>query len=147
MTTSQRTHRALLVLTTAPAADAHGSDPLPVFTTEGWTVDVTRVRGRSPEPQIPGTPLRTPRPEQLGFAGQPGLAGADHDSARCGSADFGSADYDIICFVDGHTTTWISPGSSGLSRIMGRISEYGEIIPAVRPAAFNRLEEFSLHNR
>jgi hypothetical protein len=30
---------------------------------------------------------------------------------------------------------------------MSRISEYGEVIAAVRPAAFSWLEEFSLRDR
>ena len=147
MTTPRRPHRALLVLTAAPADDAHGTEPWFVFTTEGWTVDVTRIGGRTPGPQIPGVPVRAPRPEQLDTPGRPGLDGADHDSADFGQADRDCADYDIVCFVEGHTTRWVSPRSPDLSRLMGRISEYGEIIAAVRPAAFDWLEESSLRDR
>lgn len=142
MTTPRRPHRALLVLTAAPADDAHGNEPLSVFTTEGWTVDVTCIGGRSPGPQIPGAPVRAPRLEQLDTPGQPGLW-ADRDCADRDWADRDwpdrdwpdrdwadrdCADYDIVCFVDGHTTTWVSPRSPDLSRLMGRISEYGEIM-------------------
>jgi putative intracellular protease/amidase len=157
MTTPRRPHRALLVLTAAPADDAHGNEPWSVFTTEGWTVDVTCIGGRAPGPQISGAPVRGPRLEQFDTPGRPGLDGADHDSPDVGQADRGwtdrdwtdrdCADYDIVCFVDGHTTTWASPRSPDLSRLMGRISEYGEIIAAVRPAAFGWLEEFSLRDR
>jgi hypothetical protein len=109
--------------------------------------------------------------EQHDSPGQPGLDRADHDSADFGSADRDwadrewadrdwadrdwadrewvdrdCADYDIVCFVDGPATTWVSPRSPDLSRLMGRISEYGEIIAAVRPGAFDWLEEFSLRD-
>jgi putative intracellular protease/amidase len=162
MTTPRRPHRALLVLTAAPADDANGNDPWSVFTTEGWTVDITCIGGGSPGPRIPGAPLRTPRLEQLGTQGQPGLDGADHDSTGSGRgdrdgadrdwadrdwADRDCADYDVVCFVDGRTTTWVSPRNPDLSRLMSRISEHGEIIAAVRPAAFDWLEEFSLRDR
>jgi len=130
-------------------------------------VDITCIGGRSPGPQIPGTPFRASRLEQLGTPGQPGLDGADHDSAESDSADLSRADrdcadrdcadrdwadrdcadYDIVCFVDGSTTTWVSPRNPDLSRLMSRISEYGEVIAAVRPAAFSWLEEFSLRDR
>jgi putative intracellular protease/amidase len=152
MTTPRRPHRALLVLTGDPVDDAHGNDPWSVFTTEGWTVDVTCIAGRSPGPPNPGAPLRAPWLERLGTPGRPGLNGAIYDSADFGQADRDGADrdcadYDLVCFIDGHTTTWASPRSPDLSRLMGRISEYGEIIAAVRPGAFDWLEEISLRDR
>jgi putative intracellular protease/amidase len=140
MTTPRRPHRALLVLTAAPADDAHGNEPWSVFTTEGWTVDITCIAGRSGQTR-----------------GQPDLDGAHHDSADPDwadpdwadrdRADRDCADYDIVCFVDGHTTRWASPRSADLSRLLSRISEYGKVIAAVRPAAFNSLQEFSLRDR
>jgi putative intracellular protease/amidase len=142
MTTSQRPHRALLVLTTAPADDDHGNDPWSVFTTEGWTVDITRIADRSPGPQIPGAPQRGSRLEPLDIPGRSGPGDADPDWA-----DRDCADYDVVCFVDGNTTTWASPRNPDVSRLMSRISEYGEVIAAVRPAAFSWLEEFSLRDR
>ncbi|GAA1333213.1 hypothetical protein [Pseudonocardia xinjiangensis] len=142
MTTPRRPYRALLVLTAAPPDDAHGNKPWSVLTTEGWTVDVTCIGDRSPGPQIPRAPVRAARLEQLDTAGQPGLG--DHDSADSGQADCDCTDYDIVCFVDSHTTTWLSPRSPDLSLLMGRFSEYGEIIAVVRPAAFDLLEEFCL---
>jgi putative intracellular protease/amidase len=176
MTTPPRPYRALLVLTAAPAEDAHGSDPWSVFTTEGWTVDITCIAGRSPGPQIPAVPLPAPL-DQLDTPGQPDLDGAHHDSADYDSADYDSADYDsadydsadldwadldwadldwaesdcadydIVCFVDGHTTTWAAPRNPDLSRLLSRISEYGKVIAAVRPAALDSLQEFSLRDR
>ena len=140
MTPTHRPHRALLVLTAAPADDANGSDPWSVFTAEGWTVDITRIGDRSPRPQIPGATLRASRLEQPGTPGQPGLADRDWADRDC-------TDYDIVCFVDGNTTTWASPRNPDVSRLMSRISEYGEVIAAVRPAAFSWLEEFSLRHR
>jgi hypothetical protein len=140
MTTPQRPHRALLVLTTAPADDGYGNDPWSVFTAEGWTVDITRIGDRSRGLQIPGAPLRASRLEQPGTPGQPDRADRDRADRDC-------ADYDIVCFVDGNTTTWASPRNPDVSRLMSRISEYGEVIAAVRPAAFSRLEEFSLRDR
>ncbi|WP_433288131.1 hypothetical protein ACQPZQ_35210 [Pseudonocardia sp. CA-142604] len=165
MTTPQKPHRALLVLTTAPADDGYGNDPWSVFTAEGWTVDITGIGGRSRGPQSPGAPLRASRVERPPTPGQPGLADrdrADQDSADqdwadqdwadqdCADRDWADrdcADYDIVCFVDGNTTTWVSPRNPDVSRLMSRVSEYGEAIAAVRPAAFSWLEEFSLRNR
>ncbi|GAA1201390.1 hypothetical protein [Pseudonocardia alaniniphila] len=125
MTTPQRPHRALLVLTAAPA-DGGGNDPLSVFTAEGWTVDVTRVGDRS---------RGTDRDR------------SDHDRSDRDRSDRDCADYDIVCFVDGNTTTWASPRNPDVSRLMSEISEYGEVIAAVRPAAFSLLEEFSRRDR
>jgi hypothetical protein len=104
MTTPQRPHRALLVLTAVAADDGHGNDPWSVFTTEGWTVDITRIGGRSPGPQISGAPLRASLLEQPGIPGRSGPDDADPDWA-----DRDCADYDVVCFVDGNTTTWVSP--------------------------------------
>jgi hypothetical protein len=120
-------------------------------------VDITRIDDRSRGPQTPRAPLHASRLEQLGTPGRHGLDGADHDSAECDStglsqadrywADRDCTDYDIVCFVDGSTTTWISPRSADVSRLMSRISEYGDVIAAVRPAAFSWLEDFSLRDR
>lgn len=160
-TTPQIPLRALLVLTTAPADDAHGNDPWSV-TTEGWRVDITCIGGRSPGPRIPGAPLRASRLDQLGIPGRPRLDGADDDSTDLSWADRDwadrdwadrdrtdrdCADYDIVCFVNGSNTTWAPPRNSDVSRLMSRISEYGEVIAAVRPAAFSCLEEFNLRDR
>src|ERR1700754_4848689 len=162
MTTPRRSHRALLVLTASPADDANGNDPWSVFTTEGWTVDITCIGGGSPGPRIPGAPLRAPQLEQLGTPDQLGLDGSDDDCTGSGRAHRdrgdrawadrgwggrGCADYAVVGFVDDHTTTWVSPRTPDLSRLMSRISEHGEIIAAVRPAAFDWLEEFSLRER
>jgi hypothetical protein len=165
MTTSQRAHRALLVLTADPADDGHGNDPWSVFSAEGWSVDITRIGDRSQGPQLPGAPLGASRLERPGTPGQPGLADhdpddrdwvdrdwvdrdwVDRDWVDRDCADRDCAEYDIVCFVDGNTTTWASPRNPDVSRLMSRISEYGEVIAAVRPAAFSWLEEFSLRDR
>src|SRR6201991_4356574 len=94
MTTPRRSHRALLVLTASPADDANGNDPWSVFTTEGWTVDITCIGGGSPGPRIPGAPLRAPQLEQLGTPDQLGLDGSDDDCTGSGRADRDRGDRD-----------------------------------------------------
>ncbi|MCU1661117.1 MAG: ThiJ/PfpI family protein [Pseudonocardia sp.] len=150
MTTQHTPNRALLVLTDDVVLEGtgdsvhDGTDPWLAFTTGGWTVDVTSIH--EDRPRDPGDDSQPSRTAQATDPKIPNPNGA-LKTDEVNPADHDNADYDIVCFVEGHGAMWGSPRNHDLSRLVAGVSEYGRIIAVVCPAALGMLELFSPQGR